>query len=46
MNNFLFQFQIYFDDFIKQNKMDIYLFRKQFDRRLDEIEALLTENRI
>jgi len=25
---------------------DIYLFRKQFDRRLDEIEALLTENRI
>lgn len=25
---------------------DIYLFRKQFDRRLDEIEALLTKNRI
>ena len=25
---------------------DIYLFRKQFDRRLDEIETLLTENRI
>jgi NADH dehydrogenase (ubiquinone) Fe-S protein 2 len=25
---------------------DIYLFRKQFDRRLDEIETLLTDNRI
>lgn len=25
---------------------DIYLFRKQFDHRLDEIEALLTQNRI
>ena len=25
---------------------DIYLFRKQFDRRLDEIESLLTQNRI
>ena len=25
---------------------DVYLFRKQFDRRLDEIEALLTQNRI
>jgi hypothetical protein len=25
---------------------DIYIFRKQFDRRLDEIEALLTTNRI
>ena len=25
---------------------DIYLFRRQFDRRLDEMEALLTQNRI
>ena len=25
---------------------DIYLFRKQFERRLDEIETLLTDNRI
>jgi NADH dehydrogenase (ubiquinone) Fe-S protein 2 len=25
---------------------DVYLFRKQFDRRLDEMEALLTQNRI